>query len=466
MQRIRRAGAIAAATCLLLPSLAWAQDGLSATQSANVGNDTLLAASANNSSDASSPDAGPVPAYTSGAGYFIRALGKANPLGEGGPLAWGPISVQSAEFMQYYGNTEFPAPIPSQSETVSVFSTTLAFEKILDRYKLALQYRPEMFVYNGAPSYDANQDVGLNTEFELSPRWGLTAGDTFNYYASQRVNTDLGLDLDYEAAVTAQNNNFLNGPGSTLFNDASGLFSYLWTPRTIVSFGPSYVYERSNGALVGGPGAEETATYTGGLFALTHLLNAASKFNVTYQVQYANFTNSTAIAGPLAGTDIIHNAEANYFRQFGGTWHFNAGVGVTDDTGAGSYGAGLAANVGLSKTLSRAEVAVGFEQGRFFSGFITNQLTDREDALLRVYWTARLTMSSTFSYFETTGGGPGLSGLYGVQEVDFRLTPRVSLVATGSYVNQYGDGVYILTGSRYLFSGGIRWDANPPAVHD
>jgi len=47
----------------------------------------------------------PIPAAT--AGGIVRALGTANPLGDqGGPLSWGPVSVRSAEFQEFYGVTQ------------------------------------------------------------------------------------------------------------------------------------------------------------------------------------------------------------------------------------------------------------------------------------------------------------------------------------------------------------------------
>ena len=184
------------AASLITPSLVWAQDG-SATANQDPNADSqAVGNNSDTSADAGQP---PVPAYVPG-GPVVHELGRANPLGEGGSLAWGPVSVRDAEFSQYYNNETFynaPGPVPNQSVNLSVFTSTLAFVKDFNNHRLTLQYQPTMYIDNGAVSYDTSQMAGLHTVFALNERWGLTVKDDFSYYASQRALTELGLDVDF-----------------------------------------------------------------------------------------------------------------------------------------------------------------------------------------------------------------------------------------------------------------------------
>src|SRR5271157_5914570 len=88
---------------LSTPSLACPQDPTPSNQTPDQGGQ---AGGATQDTPQNGPVGQPaVPAATTGG--FLRALGTANPLGdEAGPLAWGPLSVRSAEVQEFYGKTE------------------------------------------------------------------------------------------------------------------------------------------------------------------------------------------------------------------------------------------------------------------------------------------------------------------------------------------------------------------------
>ena len=464
MPRKWGAGIALLAASLLTPSLVRAQDG-PATLNQDPNADTQTAGA--NQDTPTDPGQPPVPAYVAG-GNIVHQLGRANPLGEGGPMAWGPVSVRDAQVSEFYGNTTFynvPGPIPNQSVTATVFESTVAFDKLFDHYHLTLQYKPTMYIDNGTVSYNASQATALETLFRLNDRWNLTVKDDFSYYASQRVITNLGLDLDYETLATAESP-FLNGPGTTLYNATGGTFSYLWSPRTIISFGPDFVYERSTGALAAGE--LETAKYTGGTFDVAHFLSAFSKIEFAYNVEYATLTDTVPKGEPTPGNGVLQDFHGTYYRNLSPTLKFEAGAGVATGTGTASAGTSLELDAGVTKTYQRAEFAVVFSQGRQFSGaigVITNQATDRVDGLMRIYLTPRLITTTTSSYFTTIGSGPTLSGYYATTQLGYQLAPHVSLVGTGSYISQSGDNVFEVNANRYLVSVGIHWDAAAPALH-
>src|SRR5262249_46223340 len=149
--------------------------------------------------------------------------------------------------------------------------------------------------------------AGLDTLFQLSPRWSLGVADHFSYYASQRPYAALGLDVDYATGTIAQKN-FLQSPGSILINGFDGALNYLLNPRTMVSFGPSLGYQYSTGAL--SSGQDVSAFYEGGKATVTHYLSASSTIGVSYTAQDAHFNNTNQIAGPH-GSQLLQDLLAN-----------------------------------------------------------------------------------------------------------------------------------------------------------
>jgi len=447
---------------LATPSLASPQDPTASNQTPDQGGQGGGAAQGTAQNGPMGQPA--VPAAT--AGGFLRALGTANPLGdEEGPLAWGPLSIRSAEIQEFYGKTEVPNDVagvpPSTSQTVTLVSTTVALARVIDRYQVALQYEPSMFVTNGTASYDANQQAGLDTLFQLAPRWSLGVADHFTYYASQRPFAGFALDTDYVTGGVVQNN-FLQGPGSVMVNGFDAALNYLWTPRTIVSFGPSFGYQRSTGSL-SGTGQAVSALYQGGKTAVTYNLSATSTIGATYLAQYANFTNTTKAAGPTGG-ELLQDALAHYARALNANWKLSLGLGVALNSG-NAGGNNLAVEAGIGRLVHRGDFTVSYNQGHAFNGFVTGQVTSRVDGIQHFFWTQRFSTGTSVSYFTTTGAPPKTSGFFASEQFSFLLARHVSVFGQGAFVRQSGDDVYILSARRYLGSIGLRWDAAPPAVH-
>jgi hypothetical protein len=400
---------------------------------------------------------GPLPAAAAGGG-FIRALGGAKPLGaEAGPLSWGWFSIRSAEVEQYYSDTRFNsvAVIPMElSQKVTVFSTALVFEIPAKRYQLAFQYTPTVYYTKGSATYNMNQQFGFATAIKLAPRWGLTLGDQFTYYASQRAFAGLALDVDYQTGGAVQNN-FLNGPGSTLVNGADAMITYLWSPRNTIAFGPAFSYQRTQGALA--VGQEATGMYEGGKVAWSHVLGPASTITASYTAQRATFNNTVQDAA-LQGSEILQDTLVDYSRKLGATWLLHLGAGYSGNS-AGAGGNTLAAAAGIGKKFLHSEFAVAYYRGHQFNGFITGQSADRLDVIERNYWTKRFSTTSEIDYFRNVGGTSPFFGYYATQQFIYRLSRHFSLTANGSFVRQSGDGIFVIGGRRFIGSGGIRWDA-------
>jgi len=447
---------------LLGPALGLSQDSPTTKQDADADNGPAGDNAQAQTPESMPADQPPIPAAREDG--IIRALGKAKPLsGPAGPLTWGWLSVRSADFREFYDQTALigAPPLFNDNMTATMLATSISLDRPSKRAHFALQYEPTIFISRGTVFNDMNQQLGLDTTFQLSERWSFTGGDRLSYLSSNRVFAGLAFDVDYVTGATVQEN-FLDGPG-TLFYDALDLgFAYLWSPRTIVAFGPAMGYQRATGAL--SSGALTTAVYEGGTFKLTHILDATKTLGFSYTGQNGQFATQGAAGGPN-GNEFLQDALVTYSQEISPTWHLTLGAGVTDDTGPGAAGLGLGVNAGIAKKFHWGEFGGGYERGNQFVGLVTGQVTDRVDAIQRFFWTKRLTTATSAAYFRTTGGAPSYSGLYGLEEVSWGLTRRVSIVADAGYVRQMGDGVFVLNGHRVLCLVGLHWEAVPAEHH-
>lgn len=398
-------------------------------------------------------------------GLFARALNSASPLaGENGPLQWGPFSVRSLSFLQEYSQASLQTtgmPVQTADLDVSQISTDIVVSHAFGAShstQFSLQYTPSIFLTEGHVYTNAlNQTAGVDTIFQLDPRWSLQLSDRFNYYGRQRSFAGLSLDANYSLGTVAQNN-FLDGPSRVIYNAAGMTISYLWSPVTRVSFTPTVGYQDSTGAV---SGTQNVSGFSGGgQLVVTHQLSATQTVGISYTGTHVSYSNSSTTAGPQSN-GLQQDFLVNYGQQLATTWRLSAGLGVTDNTGLNSQ-SGLAASAGITKSFQRMDLAVNYYRGHQFNGYITAQSSDRIDLVHTIRWSQRFTTISSVAYFRTTSSpSPATSGEYATEQASYGLTRSLSVTASFAYTKQTGDGVYLLSGNRKLGSIGIVWA--PPA---
>jgi hypothetical protein len=399
-------------------------------------------------------------------GFFVRALNSAGPLvGENGPLQWGWISVRSASFLEYFSQVNFANPsIQPQNENIdaSELSASIVVDRAFKRSHLTIQYTPSLAISNGNVYSNAlNQTAGLDTSFQLNSRWSLQVTDRFSYVGSQRTFSGQVLSTDYSTGISAPQN-FLYGPGSVLYNVIFASFTYLWSPRTTVSFAPSFGYQYGTGAV--NPAANVTGFSEGGNLTFSHLLSPTKTIGFTYTGQYANYTNSSVSAGPQSNA-VIQDFLVTYSQQVSTSLWIHLGLGITTTTG-GESGSGLAMNASITKNFHRSDLALFYNRGHQFNGFVTSGASDNVGVTHTIYWTSRLSTATSGDYLRTPNAFPSTqSAWYASEQLNFGLTRRLSLSGSFAYLNQLGDGVYVLNSNRRFATVGITWSAQQPALH-
>jgi hypothetical protein len=226
-----------------------------------------------------------------------------------------------------------------------------------------------------------------------------------------------------------------------------------------VSFAPSFGYQHSTGAL--NPAQNVNGSYEGGRLVVSHLLSPTQTIGFNYTGQYANFSNSSPVAGPQSNA-LLQDFLVTYGQQFKATLWLHLGLGVASNIGV-SGGTGLAVSADLTKTFNRTSLAVTYYRGHQFNGFITGAASDRVSVVQSIYWTPRLSTSTSGSYFTAADAyASSQSAWYATEQLNFALTRHLSLSGSFAYLNQVGDGVYILSAKRRFVTMGITWSAATP----
>lgn len=467
-ERCRRLGQLLLAIALLAPSFAFSQQFPDSSSTQDPGSANPPTQTQTSGREGGATQSEPSPAATT-QGLFARALNSASPLaGENGPLQWGWISVRSASFAEYFNNVTFanPGMLPvSQDLKASQLSTSIVLNHAFGASRatlLTVQYAPSLSIVEGNVYTNAlNQTAGVDTTFQLSPRWSLQVSDRFSYYGNQRYFSGLSLGVDYSLGTVAQND-FLNGTGRVIYDTVGASFAYLWSPRTTLSFAPTFGYQNSTGAV--NSVQNLTAFYGGGQVTVSHALSATQTVGISYTGQYGSYTNTSTIAGPQSNS-FLQDLLITYGKQVGASWRLSLGLGLVNSTGNNSQ-TGLAASAGITKSFSRMDFALNYYRGHQFNGYITSGSSDRIDLVNTIRWNRRFTTSSSAAYFLTAGSStPGRSGVYATEQLSFGLTRVLSLTGSIAYTKQTGDGVYVQNGHTRFATVGIAWSPAVPAQH-
>jgi len=392
----------------------------------------------------------------------VTAIGTASVLGmPNGSLRWGDFFVSTFSFTQIHDHANYVDPAAptafsgsSFSSNTSLFQTNLVFNHSLRQGQIALQYEPRLAIINGNvyPDY-SNQNLGFNVLLNPTARWSLGFHNTFTYFSSQNVFASYYVDANTQTGATVQNN-FLDGPGS-LLNEAVGLSAaYKLSPRTTIGFSPDFSYLRTTGrnleALTG-------RDYAGGV-TLGYQLSARQTVGTFFRVEYVTVT------GTVGGTP-IYSFGGSYARQMGPAWLVSAAFGATRNPVGGVFSPWtFSGTASIMRDFRRFSVG-GVYTRDIAMGYVTNNFADRADGffswqvLRHVQW--RTTLGSQIG----DGADSSISAYYAVNEIHWRLAPRVASYVSYGYRLQNGDASRVLTGHRNFVSAGIRWEAVPPTLY-
>lgn len=411
-----------------------------------------------NGGDSSSKDSGEPGDSSSSSPSTVTALGSASPLGlPSGSLRWGDFFVSEVIFTQIHDHANYLGTSSGSSfsgsgfsNDTSLFQTTLAFNHVSRRNQIAAQYQPRLAIINGNvyPNY-SDQNASFDMIVIQGPRWSANFHDAFDYFSSQNLYAKFYTDANTQTGTTIQNN-FLDGPGSLLDDSATLAFSYRWTPRTTVSFTPTFKYLRTTGTQLG----TLISRNYGGSVAIGYQLSPRQTIGAYFNSQYV------VISG-FQGNTHIYSMGLSYSRQMGPAW-------MVSGSGAGTRAPGslntqpwtFTGTASLTRKFQRGSAGVVYSRD-LAMGYVTNHFADRVDAVTNWQLMRDLQWSVSGGYQRESSVSNPISAYYTVSQLDFRLAPRVSAFVNYGYRLQNGDAIRVLMGHRNFVSAGIRWQSSP-----
>ena len=459
---LRAALVLSGALCLMIVaepcSRAQSQDPGTAGQASPSQGATPSAQDSKSSTDTSTQGSGSAANPTLASTPNVTALGTASTLGlPSGALRWGSFYVSDASFIQSYDHANYVGPgAPSNftgasaTTITSLFQTDLVFNRLTHYGQFAVQYQPRLAITNGTvyPDY-SNQNVGFDLVLTQNARWSVNFHDRFSYFSSQNLYGSSFGDVSSQTGTTVQNN-FIDGPGSLLSDIAGMNIAYKLTPRTTLSFSPSYTYFRTTGSLLGKTSSD---LYSGNA-SLNYQLSPRQTVGVVISGQYLHLLG-------VAGSTQIYSVGLSYSRQMGANWFITTSFSGTDTPGASTVQPWT-----YTGTASVARNFQKFSTGLVYSrelaqGYVTSEFADREDAFLAWRITDSIRCRLAVDAQREARASKPISAYYGNGEFDFRIAVRVTGFVNYGYRLQNGDASQVLTGHRSFVSGGLTWTANP-----
>lgn len=369
------------------------------------------------------------------------------------PLRWGPFYVAYAQFAEIFDQGSSFNSQGNFQTAASQLSTDIVFDKEFRHSRIAVQYVPRMTILNGQVFGDfVNQDTGANIVFTLTPRLTMDLADHFIYYRSQNSFADIFLSADAVSGATFQKD-FIEAPASWLSNTVNAAFTYSLSARTRIFVSPNYTYATTSGQSTATtfPSVNEYGVNAN----LTHDLTARS--GVT-----ASYTEQTDVLQGSSYRTIYQSMQGGYYHSFNGGWNLSGSGGVITanfQAGRNWSGSGTASIV---KSFRRSRAALAYYRGHTFSGYISQQFSDRADATYQLYVGRRWTMGAGVGYLRDVVTANGVSGKYGEGNLSFGLTRSLSLFGTYVYKWQRGDNVAVFSGNTSYTRFGIQWTASQP----
>lgn len=388
----------------------------------------------------------------------VTALGTASTLGlPSGALRWGNFYVSDASFIQSYDHANYVGPGTTSNFTgasattnTSLFQTDLVFNRLTHYGQFAVQYQPRLAITNGTvyPDY-SNQNVGFDVVLTQNARWSVNFHDRFSYFSSQNLYGSSFGDVSSETGTTVQNN-FIDGPGSLLSEIAGMSVSYKITPRTTVSFAPSYTYFRTTGSLLGKTSSD---LYSGNA-SLNYQLSPRQTVGVVISGQYLKLLG-------LPGSTQIYSVGLTYSRQMGTNWFITASFSGTNTPGASTVQPWTyTGTASVARNFQRFSTGLAYSR-ELAQGYVTSEFADREDAFLAWRVTDSIRWRIAVDAQREARASKPISAYYGNSGFEFRIAVRVTGFVNYGYRLQNGDASQVLTGHRSFVSGGLTWSANP-----
>lgn len=385
---------------------------------------------------------------------YFRQIGSAGLLaGDPQGLKWGRFYIPDAAVIGVIDRQTGSSSAPDDTASRELFRTTIVYDRLFHRNRLALQYQPQLALADGHVIKDfSNQNTSLSMIVYAKPRLSVRVNDYFQYFYTQQAGAGGFLDADFSTFSTAQNL-FLTGPERLLYNNLSSAISYALSARSSLTITPTYTY------IVSGIGNDRIRgqLYGGGV-DYTYRTSAQQLVGITYSYEWIHRGFNT---GGTSDTQ-FHTIAGLIERRLSPSWFVKGSLGVTVPTGGDNGSQPLFAygNASLVKQFIRSTAALTYSRGdSFASGFVSGQFADRIDITYTRQISRRFRGTAGAGYLREVGSS-AFQAKYASGGLDFLLAPRAGLFLTTSYSrrHQATNSLNLFSGNLDLFTFGLRWN--------
>lgn len=376
-------------------------------------------------------------------------------LGTSGPLRWGPISVTQIGLLGVVDSFR-PTDGAAFSDTLGFLGGVIAFDKYIKQSRLLLLYSPELVYLDGEFQKNSASNNSFNLGFNIvhRPRLTITLADAFNSVQSNQLHIDQILQTDYKTGLVLQGQ-FLDYAGSYLDDTLEAVINYSFSGRTTLTMIPRYRYAKATNAQAN-YGAN--GQFVEDQVSLTHAMTPKISLGATYIFGYLQGNNVTFL------TTYYHTMGLEYAQQLSATWWFHAMIGGEVTTPA-QAAPGMAATATLYKAFRNANLAIAYQRGHAYTGYLTSKNSDRVDATFSYNITRRLTLAAGAGDYRELGAPPLTNGNYATAGWAYLLGHGLAL--TGDYNHQFQNSTDpdLLSGTRDIYFAGLRWTPNNVVAH-
>jgi len=411
------------------------------------------------------------PADTPNPGYPIDtkvhpALRAVPWMGTDSPLRWGSFYI--GDFTIDQVRDDFQPTGISEDDVInlSVFRTSLVFDKMFARQRIVLRYEPQLAVLNGnlAGNAGMDNDVLFGTTFQLTPRLNLKLENDFAQVNSRELYPPNFLAVDQQTGGMLQNA-FLANNGKFLMDAVSAVISYELSPRDNLTVSPVYRYVKDTANNVNAPVFIAAGHTIANDIAYTHALTQRQNLGVVYGIQILRATNVPGVSG--TADTYFHTLDLFYANQLSRDWWLRGELG-TEYVNYEKFAPNtttIAGGFTLMRNFTHSMLAFSYNRGKTTENYITGRIGDRTDIFYGIHLNQRLMWSNGGGYYREMGASPRTRGEYGTTGLGYTFLKDVELHASYTYMSATSDTQQVLSGTRNTILCGLKWEPHPLVGH-
>ena len=376
------------------------------------------------------------------------------------PLHFGRLSLLSFSAFQGYDSNP-GLGTSAQGTEFSSFSGLVVYSFRGSRWNLDLQYQPSIFV---SPESTFQSWTGNSTDFQaqrrLSATWSLSVAEHFRYTPNLQSSIEGNSLSVNEAGGVAILTPFLSRSRSLLLSTVGSSLHHRISEHTLIEFHGDQSSVRLSG-VVGAEQApqipvQDSESTTAGL-GFNRILGTHDSIELKYDYR-AQFSSNTA-----SGIANFHTASFGWSHTLAPSLRFSASAGPgwsNPGTKFGPWRTTAQGSVEVAREIRSGGIALSFTRSDVFAGVIGNGFNNHYALRVDRKIGTRLSLTATGSYLQQQFfGAENLSGEMGSFEAVWSTTRNWSVFGQVRYVDTHGGAISIAP--QRVATVGFRWSWVP-----